>query len=298
MPTFDQLFAIGELIVAAAFWGFGFIAVIWSLETLNFAEVTWLRFALAALVGLPFILHAPRSVRRGIFRLSFWPSVFLAGTLIFQSWGLKYTTATKSGFITTLYVVFVPLLESLLTGRRLPPLLWACVVMAFAGTALIVEVRFDEINIGDILTLVCAFFATFQIYSLGAVSPRVSQPFLFNASQSVWGAALIFPLVVNSNYWQDVSKVREWPLTVWLGVGSLAFGSTLLAFYLQIRAQAKLSATVSSLLFLLESPFAMLFSIALLGEKPGLGHGLGAFLIFVSAALASWADIPSPASRD
>jgi drug/metabolite transporter (DMT)-like permease len=68
---------------------------------------------------------------------------------------------------------------------------------------------------------------------------------------------------------------------------SLAFGSTVLAFFLQVKAQAFLSPTVASLLCLLESPFAMIFAAALLGETLGPLEGAGAALIFVSAAGAS-----------
>jgi drug/metabolite transporter (DMT)-like permease len=72
-----------------------------------------------------------------------------------------------------------------------------------------------------------------------------------------------------------------------IGLLSLSLGSTTLAFYLQVRAQAHLSATVSSLLFLLESPFALIFAFLLLGESLSTMEAIGAFLIFTAAVLAS-----------
>lgn len=291
MRRYEHIQAIVELIIAAAFWGFGFIAVVWTLKGLNFAELTWLRFALAGMVGLPFLLGCSREELNQIFRLSFWPSVFLMGTLIFQSWGLNYTTATKSGFITTLYVVFVPILESFMMKHRLPWTLWACVLLALVGTGLFVDVSLSQINLGDVLTLICAFFASGQIYILSVVSPQVRRPFVFNVSQSVWGSVLLFPLILNSTYWSEPAKVLSWPPEVYWGIASLAFGSTVLAFYLQIRAQAKLSPTISSLLFLLESPFAMIFSITLLGETLSSREAIGAGMIFISAVGASMIDL-------
>jgi drug/metabolite transporter (DMT)-like permease len=74
------------------------------------------------------------------------PALLLAGTLILQTWGLHYTTATKSGFITTLYVVFVPLLEALHLRRRISTGLWLCVLGAFVGTLLIVNVGLNEVE--------------------------------------------------------------------------------------------------------------------------------------------------------
>jgi drug/metabolite transporter (DMT)-like permease len=62
----------------------------------------------------------------------------------------------------------------------------------------------------------------------------------------------------------------------------------LIAFYLQVRAQKQLSATVSSLMFLLESPFAMIFALILLGQGLTATESAGAFLIFMSAVFATF----------
>ena len=137
--------SVAELLIASAFWGFGFVAARWALEALNANEVTLVRFAVAAAVGLPFTLtKRARQVWKQNLRWSFVPAIFLLGTLIFQTWGLNYTTSTKSGFITTLYVVFVPLLEAGLNKGRMPRSLWVCVAGALLGTALIVVFGFSE----------------------------------------------------------------------------------------------------------------------------------------------------------
>jgi drug/metabolite transporter (DMT)-like permease len=70
-------------------------------------------------------------------------------------------------------------------------------------------------------------------------------------------------------------------------MASLSIGSTTLAFYLQTRAQARLSATVSSIIFLLESPFALIFAFLLLGESLSFMEASGALLIFISALLVT-----------
>lgn len=284
----NRITATAELFTAAALWGFGFIATVWAMRELNAFELTFMRFALASLLLIP-ILCFP-SWRRGLFenlRKSFWPGLFFAATLIVQTWGLQYTTATKSGFITTLYVVLVPILESFLTKRRLPVALWGCVGLSLIGTGLIVNVGLGDINKGDLLTLVCAFLATGQIYIIGQVSPGVRRPFLFNSAQCLWAMLLCTPFVLNSGTWVKMGNFANWESLPQAGLLILAFGSTVIAFGLQVRAQAKLSPTVSSLLFLLESPFAMLFAFFLLSEKLGPWETGGAVLIFLSAMAAS-----------
>ncbi|MBX3021830.1 MAG: DMT family transporter [Bdellovibrionales bacterium] len=280
--------ASAELFVAAALWGFGFIAAVWAMREINAFELTFMRYFLAFLVVVPFLL-VPR-FRRGFVenvRKAFWPGVFFAATLVTQTWGLQYTTATKSGFITTLYVVLVPLLESYMHRRRLPVGIWTCVGVSLLGTGMIVNVGFGEINKGDLLTLLCAFLAAGQIYIIGVVSPSVRNPFLFNGAQCMWAGLFCLPFVLNAATWEKMARFAAWGAEAKAGLLILGLGSTVIAFSLQVRAQARLSATVSSLLFLLESPFAMIFAFFLLGESLGRWETLGAILIFMSALAAS-----------
>ncbi len=284
--------AVGELLFAAILWGFGFVACVWALKAVDAFELTFVRFALASALSL--LIIAPKLKKKNMLtaaemvRWSFWPAVFLFGTLVFQTWGLHYTTATKCGFITTLYVVFVPVLESFHMKRKIPWTLWSCVGAALFGTLLIVNVQLDSINLGDVLTFVCALFASLQIYYMGLISPRVKSPFTFNTLQSVWCLLFSIPFLFHDNLPAKLLNFTSWPATAIAGVASLAFCSTVLAFFLQVKAQASLSPTVSSLLCLLESPFSMIFAIALLNESLGPLEAVGAALIFLSAVGASY----------
>jgi drug/metabolite transporter (DMT)-like permease len=275
------------LFLAASLWGFGFIGTVWSLQVMSAFQLSFIRFALASIVGVLFLCR--RDTRRaflGSWRLSFLPGLFLFLTLYLQTWGLQYTTATKSGFITTLYVVFVPILESFMHRRPLPLTLWICVTASLIGTGLIVNVGFESVNFGDVLTFLCAIFATVQIYYLGVVSPKVKRPFIFNVNQTAWAALFSLPVIFVQPL-QNLPSLSQWPPTAFLGLGVLVVGSTLIAFFLQVRAQAHLTPTVSSLLFLLESPFALIFAAYFLGETMGLSESIGALLIFCSAVGAS-----------
>lgn len=281
--------AILELVFASMLWGFGFIAAVWAMEALDAFEVTLLRFLMASSVGLAILYFNIKSIPfRQLARWSFWPALFLTGTLVFQTWGLKYTTATKCGFITTLYVVFVPLIESWHRKRPISLKLWACVGGAFLGTLMIVNVGLNGLNFGDFLTFVCAILASMQIYYVGLIGPKIQHPFAFNTFQSLWSAMICLPFFFHGDMASKLINWLQWPTTALVGVFSLAFGSTVLAFALQVKAQARLSPTVASLLCLLESPFAMIFAILLLNESLGPLEAAGAALIFFSAVGASW----------
>jgi drug/metabolite transporter (DMT)-like permease len=107
----------------------------------------------------------------------------------------------------------------------------------------------------------------------------VKSAFIFNAFQSFWSAllSLVTVFIFSGPHWKGYDF---WAL---VGLASLTIGSTMIAFALQVKAQKTLSPSLSSLLFLLESPFAMLFGILLLHETLSLGQTVGAVLIFLSA---------------
>jgi drug/metabolite transporter (DMT)-like permease len=289
MRKATRMTAVLELLFAAALWGFGFVATKWALDYLSAVDLIFMRMVLASLIGLPIVLflRTKYSIRRK-FKLSFMPAVWLMGTLVLQTWGMEYTTPTKSGFITTLYVVFVPLLEAVIARKKIPGAIWLCVLGALVGTGLIVDIGFGQINIGDVLTLFSALAATAQIYWMGGVSPNINYAFVFNIYQCFWSVAMVAPFVAWSGLAQKLRHLPDWPVLALVGLLSLSLGSTVIAFYLQVRAQKNISRTVSSLMFLLESPFALLFSLLLLGQSLGLLESVGALLIFFSAFFATW----------
>lgn len=279
-----RLLAVGEMLFATAIWGFGFTATVWAMYSFSPFATSLARFFGAFLLTLPFLPVSP--LFRAEFnwrncRLSCVPGLLIGGVLILQTWGLEYTTATKSGFITTLYVVLVPVIEVLVIRKKLhySHALW--VFLALVGTALIVDFSLarQTINKGDMLTFLCAILAALHIVVLGKISPKVKSAFIFNAFQSFWAGALsLFSMLLATGpHWRGYSGMAM------LGLLSLTLGSTMIAFALQVKAQRTLSPSLSSLLFLLESPFAMFFSILLLGERLSATQIAGAVLIIAAA---------------
>ena len=110
--------AVFQLIVANFFWGFGFIPSVWVLGSLHPAAIIFYRFLGAGLATIAiFLVSKTKFPPLGeSLRIGFIPGIFLALTLVLQAWGLKYTTATKSAFITILYVIFVPIMAALLVA--------------------------------------------------------------------------------------------------------------------------------------------------------------------------------------
>jgi drug/metabolite transporter (DMT)-like permease len=286
--VFRKFSASLELLLAASLWGFGFIAAIWALPSWIAVPMMFWRFVIGAAAGLLVtFIFVPITKKDIIWQLkvTLAPALFLALLCVLQTWGLQYTTATKSSFITILYIVLVPLLESVVARKKIAPHLWLCILISLIGVYLIVDLSFDTtFNVGDLLTFLCAIAAALQIIAVDRVSQQVKHPFFFNSVQTFWAALLLVP-VIPFQPGHLIPATPPSPLA-WAGLLALALGSTLIAFYLQVRAQRVLSSTVSSIFFLIESPFALLFAYILLGERLKFEQGLGAILILTSAMLA------------
>lgn len=289
-----------ELTIAAAFWGFGFIGAMWALESMGPLTITGWRFTVTALVSAGIAFAIP-SLRKDLTwdqaKLAFFPGVLLSLTLLIQTWGLRYTTATKSGFLTTLYVLFVPLLESWWLKRTTPRYHWVFVIAALIGVALICDLpsaihgivsdvvvssdlhERERWNIGDWATLLVALLSALQIFWFALIHERIRSSFTFNAWQALWAG--IFPLAL-AILFEDALAPFAATSQALRGLFALTFGSTLIAFALQVRAQKSISPSLASLLYLLESPFAVVFAFFLLDERFTTLTGSGAALILAA----------------
>lgn len=276
------------MVLAGTLWGFGFVATVWALQSLSTPAIIFYRFFGAFLIGLLLLLlwKKPWSLLKSEALLTLSPGLILWFMLLFQTYGLQMTTATNSGFITTLYVIWVPLFRFLYHRERMGWLYWISVAMALAGTLLILNWNsFDiqHLNTGDFLTLICSILAAYHIIIVGKRAPLSKNDFAFNTFQSMWTALPCLLLIPISQKW----NLMALDSLGWIGMVSLTFGSSLIAFFLQVRAQRVLSPSTASLLFLLESPVSCFFAFSLLGERLSSLQFFGAFLILLSCILIS-----------
>ena len=280
-----------ELLIATLIWGFGFVATQWTLKFFDSASINFLRFFLAFLIGLVIVkIFAPafgysdskpklKIIFSDYAKIAAGPGVLLGLMIAMQTWGLEFTSVTNSGFITTLYVVFVPLI-SYVAFKLIPrPWHYLWLLLSLVGAAFMMELKLTDANKGDLYTLICAVLGAAQIVWVERVSKKIKSAFIFNVFQSFWAflATLAFWPIYGRIHWSLPDAKGS------LGLMSLVFGSTLFAFALQIKAQKKISANLASILFLLESPFAALFGFILLNESMGFLKVCGAILILGSA---------------
>jgi drug/metabolite transporter (DMT)-like permease len=205
--------------------------------------------------------------------------VCLFSGYVLQTFGLKYTTAAKAGFITGLYIPLVPLFGAI-AYRRKPQLIEVLgVCCAFAGMALMtVQGDILSIGLGDLLVMCCAVAYAFHILVLGHFAVKASTPAL-TLSQIAISAVL----GAGTFWWAEPPRVR-WTADVWLALGVTGLLATALAFSVQTWAQQYSSPTRTALIFATEPVFAWATSYVLLRE--GLsGRGIAGALLILSGIL-------------
>ncbi|MBQ5840482.1 MAG: DMT family transporter [Clostridia bacterium] len=277
------------LLLAAAIWGFAFVAQKSggdSMGALTFNGTRSLVAAVGLFSALPLLdrigLSRPPADKQN--RKQLWLGGFLCGLALFaatnlQQVGLLFTDVSKSGFITTLYIVLVPLL-GLLFGRRIGLLNWLGVALAVAGLYLLCARGESGVNFGDVLLLLCALLFAVQIMLVDRFSPRVDNIRL-SAIQFLTVGVLNLPLMF----------IFEQPSLTAMAdqLGALLYAALLssgVAYTLQIVAQKNTEPTAASLLMSLESVFAMLAGWLLLGDSLLPIELLGCGLLFAAIVLA------------
>lgn len=288
--------AVLELTIAGIIWGGSFTLVRWALADFAASTLIFWRFVLAFVVGEALLYF----LNRELFRRS-WPdarSAMLAGfflglSLFFQTYGLNFTSVTNSGFITSLYVVLIPIIGALFFRQKIKPRHIVLSLLAFTGMGILLNMQEVSLHVGELLTLAAAFTAAFQIMFIGKVAKNTKSAFRFNTYQTFWSLITILPFLV---FETRAKKISLWPEVVHLqsvlSVIGLALLVSMLAFYLQVRAQRTLSTTTSSMLCLLEGPFAFIFAAYFLSESLDGLQLFGALIILTSCALSVFMDRP------
>jgi len=250
-----------SLAFVALVWGSTFVVVKSALADISTLFFLALRFSLAALCMLAIFWPAFRrspglAIRRG-FAGGAIAGVLLWLGYVLQTFGLKYTTAGKSGFITGFYIALVPVLGAILYRRWPPAHELIGIALASAGIALLTVPRGGGLylNIGDLLTLGCALAFAIHILVLGYYSQR--ELFQAVALGQIACAAVLSTIAL---LWEPPTVL--WNTNVFFGLALTSVFATALAFALQTWGQKYTSASRTALIFSLEPVFALLTAVS------------------------------------
>jgi drug/metabolite transporter (DMT)-like permease len=245
------------------------------------------RFTLAAgLLGAWLLLRRAPLLQH--WRQGLWLGFILWILYVAQTIGLGITTASNSGFITGLFIVFVPLVNWLLFRRRTGWLQLAAVALALAGLWLLTG-GVNGINAGDLMTLAAAVTYALHVIIAGRYMEQRIDPWVLNFQQ-ILVIGLLGLLTALAQWGFDVLSSGQAAAAgfgahfavagtgAWWTIVFLAVFPTITAYIAQLYGQQLVSATRAALLFTLEPVFAAAFAWTLGGElfRPvsALGGGL------------------------
>lgn len=275
------------LVVATVIWGSAFIAQRVGMD--HIGPLTYL--AVRNAVAVPFLMLVvflfdtkKADYWKQWMNRKLWKAGFFCGLALFvaaglQQIGIVYTSAGKSGFLTAMYIVLVPVLG--LFRKKMPTVnVWFSVALAVAGLYLLSCVGVDQINVGDILLLGCAFAFAVQIILIDEMGGELDGLRL-NCIQS-----LVVAVIASVAMFLFEDPSVEGIYVSWLPIGYAAILSTGVAYSLQIIGQKHLPPAPASLIMSLESVFAVLCGWLILKEQLSTYEILGCIMVFSAVILS------------
>lgn len=292
------------LLITAAIWGSAFVAQKSGMDYIGPLTYGGIRTFIGGLALIPVILFLDKGKSKTevkktpeeeaaekklliIGGICCGLALFVASTL--QQYGVSYTTAGKAGFITTLYVVMVPIF-SVVLRKKVRPIIWLCVLMGATGLYLLcmTDASF-KLQFGDTLVLLCAVGFSVHILVIDYFAPKVDGVKMSCIQFLVAGAIGIIGMFIFEE--PKIDAILDcWLPILYAGVLSSGVGYTL-----QIVAQKDAEPTVASLLMSLESVFAVIAGAIILHESMSPRELIGCAVIFAAVIIAQ---LPSKEERN
>ena len=278
------------LLLCTTIWGFAFIAQSVGMDKIGPFTFQAVRCALAVLFLIPcsFLMELKScNVQESAKKWknpTLWKVGLICGCALFvatslQQVGLVYTDAGKAGFLTAMYIVWVPVLGIFL-GKKPPFTIVFSVVMAVIGLYLLSCVGVTQINKGDLFITGCALAFAVQITCIDRFAGELDGLRL-NCVQALVVTVLSIPFVLMTETVDWGNVLACWKPLCFAGILSMG-----VAYTMQVVGQRSLEPTAASLIMSLESVFAVLGGWWLLGETIPNGEVTDSVLVFAAVILS------------
>ncbi|WNS76258.1 DMT family transporter [Bacillus sp. DTU_2020_1000418_1_SI_GHA_SEK_038] len=257
-------------------WGSSYLFMKMGLDTLSEFNLIALRFGLAFLLAAALFYRRLRHVDRETLKFSIILGSILFLIFTMLTYGLKTTTTSNAGFLVSLTVIFVPILNTFVFKNKIDLNLKLSILIALTGIAfLTVQLPFHVLP-GDLLCVMCAFLYAIHIIITGHAAPKVDTLNLGIIQLGVagfWG--LLFSVIFENPV---LPSTKEG----WISILALSILCSALGFIIQTVAQKYTSAARTGLIFSLEPVFAALFGYLFIQEIMSGKEFFGAFLVLFS----------------
>lgn len=275
------IYADISLVIVAFVWGAGFVA---SKEALTIAKPFYMmtiRFMISTLLMALVFRKTLKTMNKQDLKNGLIVGIFLFLAFGTQTVGLQYTGAAKQAFLTATNVVIVPFLYWGICKKRPDIYSIFSAFLCFLGISILtLQDSLSGINIGDILTLVCALFFALHIVSVGYFASKTN-PIVLTIIQLGTSAVLSFFVAI---FTEPIPS--NFTLSGTFALFYLGIFSTLIAFLLQNIAQKHTSSTHTAIILSTECVFGSILSVILLKESFTFEMFIGCIVIFSSIIIS------------
>ncbi len=245
------------LLLTAFIWGMAFVSQSKGMDYMHPLTFNGVRSLIGAFSLLVFIVVSRKIAGKNAKKIE-WKihikagllcgiALMLASTL--QQYGLKYTTVGKAGFITTLYIIFVPI-AGIFFGKKVAGIVWVGAALAAGGMYLLCMTENLVLGTGDILVFLSALAFTAHIMIIDHYAPRTEGAIVFCIQFAVTGIVCTTAAFIWGT--PTFGQIQE-------GLGALLYAGVLscgVAYTLQIVGQKGVNPTIAAMLMSMESVFA------------------------------------------
>ncbi|MDD6213037.1 MAG: DMT family transporter [Clostridiales bacterium] len=283
------------LLLTALIWGFAFVAQSEGMAYVGPFTFQSIRCFFGVLTLLPLIIwkdsrkkkeedsvaeEVKKEERKRLLRVGLICGLFLFIASNLQQIGIKYTTVGKAGFLTSMYLILVPILGAVLFRNRISGKIGFCVVLSVIGIYLLSMTETLTLSKGDTLVLLCAVFFAFHILTVDRLAGGLDGVKISCIQLLVTSVLSGIPMIL----WEhpDISSVLAAGIPL-LYAGVLSCG---VAYTLQIVGQQYAEPTTATILMSMESVFSLLGGVLILRQIPGGREITGCILVFIAVVLA------------
>ncbi len=279
------------LFLVAFIWGVAFVAQRSGMEHVGPFTFNGLRFLLASITLLPFLIFSEKESDKGkgqskqkeksqLIKFGFISSFFLFAGISFQQVGLVYTTAGKAGFITGLYVVIIPVVGFIFKLHKTSIYTWTGAILAAVGMYFLSVTSQFTIGFGDFLVLICSFCFAGHVLVIARFANNhkaIHLSFIQSIIVSIVSMTIAFTF-------EDVNikGILNAALPIFYG----GFFSSAIAYSLQIYAQKKSHPAHASIIMSFETVFAAIAGWIILNEILSSRALVGCGLILVGILIS------------
>jgi len=294
-PSKKKYVSEGALLIVTIFWGATFAVIKGALPDISSMLFIAFRFSIAIIILLPFAIPALRKSNKQSLKAG-----AILGTIMFlgfatQTIGLKFTSATRSGFLTGTAVIMIPFLQLLIEKKWPGKGTWAGSVLVLTGILFLasggdsvfsfIEDLGGSFNVGDFFTLLCAVSFAFYVIYLDIFSKKVDfliLLFMQILMCALWGFMTSF---IFAGLSLEAVKV-EFTSNLLMALAYTAIIATLVTTALQTKYQKGVTPAQAGIIYSFEPIFAATAAFFLLNEKLTNFGLIGCVLIFLGLVIS------------